>query len=196
MHKPQRSFPLAALLGGAAFMASAQSVAPMRPPAVPLVTHDPYFSIWSAADRLSDTGTTHWTGKPNTLTALIRVDGRVFDLTGPAGRGGRGAANSNALEQVRVEVLPTRTVYELFARAHPQDRLAIHLKSRRVQHGRIHLRKVTSNESLVFISVWQNGLFPAAGQRMTSVRAMSAERVFIVPKRASSSYSPGARYFS
>jgi Domain of unknown function (DUF4965)/Domain of unknown function (DUF1793)/Domain of unknown function (DUF5127)/Domain of unknown function (DUF4964) len=112
MHKPLRSFPLAALLCGAALIASAQSLAPLRPPAVPLVAHDPYFSIWSAADRLSDTGTTHWTGKPNTLTALIRVDGRVFNLTGVAGRGGRGAASPSTLEQVRLEVLPTRTVYE------------------------------------------------------------------------------------
>jgi hypothetical protein len=84
----------------------------MRPPAVPLIAHDPYFSVWSAADHLTDTGTTHWTGKPNSITLLVRVDGRVYSLTGTGGRGGgRGQQASTAMEQTRLEVLPTRTVY-------------------------------------------------------------------------------------
>jgi hypothetical protein len=99
----------AALLSGLAIAAWAQALAPMRAPAVPLVAHDPYFSIWSAADKLTDTGTTHWTGKPNSLTAAVRIDGAIYNLTGVAGRGGRGG---QMMPQTRVEVLPTRTIYE------------------------------------------------------------------------------------
>jgi hypothetical protein len=78
----------------------------MRPPAVPLVAHDPYFSIWSMADRLNAEGTRHWTGKPNSLTALARIDGKIYRLMG------RDPQRTPVLEQTRAEVLPTRTVYE------------------------------------------------------------------------------------
>ncbi len=90
---------------------AAQTLAPMRPPSVPLVAHDPYFSVWSAADHLTDNGTQHWTGKPNTLSALVRVDGKTYRVMGVDGPG-RSQQATPALEQKRVEVLPTRTVYE------------------------------------------------------------------------------------
>src|ERR1700676_133518 len=95
-------FVLAAL----AAAATSQGLAPLRPPAVPLIAHDPYFSIWSMADHLAGDGTKHWTGKPNSITALLRIDGKTYRVIG------RDPRSLPELQQTRVEVLPTRTVYE------------------------------------------------------------------------------------
>lgn len=53
-----------------------------RPPAVPLVTVDPYFNIWSFGDRLYDDFPRHWTGKRNAMTGLLKIDGRWHRFMG------------------------------------------------------------------------------------------------------------------
>jgi hypothetical protein len=88
----------------------------LRPPAVPLVTHDPYFSIWSPADRLTDTETIHWTGKPHPIGSTLRVDGRLLRIMGSQPK------DAEALPQTDVSVLPTRTVYRF---ANSQVRLTL-----------------------------------------------------------------------
>lgn len=54
----------------------------LRPPSVPLVTVDPYFSVWSAADKLYEKDTEHWTGSKNTLKGCVIVDGKEYCFMG------------------------------------------------------------------------------------------------------------------
>ena len=53
-----------------------------RPPAVPLVTYNPFLSIWSEADHLNDSNTRHWTRHDHSLVGLIRIDGKTYRLMG------------------------------------------------------------------------------------------------------------------
>lgn len=89
---------------GIAWMAAATVAAQTahRPPAVPLVANDPYFSIWSMGDRLNGVTTKHWTGQNQPMTGLLRVDGKTYRWMGDG---------QNGMEQKSVEVMPLHTRY-------------------------------------------------------------------------------------
>ena len=76
----------------------------LRAPATPLVVHDPYFSIWSMSDRLTDGPTRHWTGTRQALTGLVRVDSKTYRYLGDAN------VEIPALEETHREITPTRTI--------------------------------------------------------------------------------------
>jgi len=84
----------------------AESLPPLRPPSVPLVTCDPYFSLWSPGDNLAEVDTTHWTGKPQRLGGQVVIDGNPFRIMGS-----ERTVSGPALPQVGLEVLPTRSIY-------------------------------------------------------------------------------------
>jgi hypothetical protein len=78
---------------------------PFRPPAIPLVAVDPYFSVWSFADHLTYDATRHWTGKPMVMQSMVRIDGKPYRIMGPQ------PSTVTPARQVSVRVLPTRTIY-------------------------------------------------------------------------------------
>jgi hypothetical protein len=95
----------ALFFGWLVFSALLTSAQPLRPPATPLVACDPYFSIWSPADKLTDADTVHWTGKPHRLLSQARIDNKPYRLMG------KEPSAVPALTQISLEVLPTRTIY-------------------------------------------------------------------------------------
>ena len=58
----------------------------LRLPSVPLVVSDPYFSIWSPYDKLTDGDTRHWTNDEKPLEGLLRVDGKTYRFMGSSER--------------------------------------------------------------------------------------------------------------
>lgn len=84
----------------------------LRAPAVPLVTVDPYFSIWSFADRLYDDFTRHWTGKRNSMTGVIEIDGERLMFAGKAEPDPeRYFQEPRSMRQVSVNVSPLTSAY-------------------------------------------------------------------------------------
>ncbi len=54
----------------------------LRAPAYPLITVDPYFSVWSPANKLNEANTVHWTNSPNTISGIATIDGKVYRVIG------------------------------------------------------------------------------------------------------------------
>ncbi|WP_263416009.1 glutaminase family protein [Terriglobus albidus] len=76
-----------------------------RNPATPLIAFDPYFSVWSMADHLTDQNTKHWTGTEMPMRGYLRVDGTSYRWMG------RSPGSIAAMEQKALHVTPTQTEY-------------------------------------------------------------------------------------
>ena len=83
-----------------------------RAPVTPLVLHDPFMSVWSWSDTLTDTWPGHWTGKRQEMSGLARIDGKAWRFLG---RTTSMAEPVPEMEQVLREVTPLRTIYRFAA---------------------------------------------------------------------------------
>ena len=101
MKAPYTSFSFFAI----ACLGTALVGAQQRVPATPLITHDPYFSVWSATDDLTASDTTHWTGKAQPIAGLVRIDGKAYRFMGKEPEG------TPAMQQTHHEITATHTRY-------------------------------------------------------------------------------------
>lgn len=76
----------------------------LRAPATPLITIDPYFSVWSINDRLNEGETVHWTGKPNTITGILHIEDEEYLFMG-------NNENMKKMVQTNCEVNAMSTIY-------------------------------------------------------------------------------------
>lgn len=75
----------------------------MRPPSVPLITVDPYFSVWSPYDKLYDGDCEHWTGSPNPIVGTVTIDNEKFRFMGKT--------DDNIICQSKIDVTALTTEY-------------------------------------------------------------------------------------
>jgi Domain of unknown function (DUF4965)/Domain of unknown function (DUF1793)/Domain of unknown function (DUF5127)/Domain of unknown function (DUF4964) len=90
----------------AASLGTGLAVSQERAPATPLIAHDPYFSIWSATDKLTDSDTSHWTGSSQPIGGIARIDGKPYRFMG------RHPEDVPAMQQTGSSITATHTRYE------------------------------------------------------------------------------------
>ncbi|GJQ29044.1 MAG: hypothetical protein HBSAPP03_09280 [Phycisphaerae bacterium] len=98
---------LRAIFAAASSMAAqASSAQPVfRPPAVPLVAHNPYFSAWCMGDQLAADWPRHWSGAVLGMAGMVRIDGVAYRWCGAFPQ------HVPAMKQAAVAVTATRTVF-------------------------------------------------------------------------------------
>ena len=79
----------------------------LRAPAIPLITVDPFFTVWSADNVLNHSKTEHWSGKGNSIIGSAFIDGKEFVFLGYH-------RDKKKLPQISVDIdaLSTTAVFE------------------------------------------------------------------------------------
>jgi len=82
-----------------------------RAPAVPLITHDPMFSIWNFSDTLPGCVTRHWDGIRKHMFGLMTIDGLIYEFMGTVATDEYYHPGYRKMVQTGCEIRPMTTVY-------------------------------------------------------------------------------------
>lgn len=78
----------------------------MRPPAIPIINIDPYFSVWTKYGIEYET--VHWTGKNNTIFGRVFIDGEQYRFLGFYGESNK--ADFMETESIDVDAFSTTVI--------------------------------------------------------------------------------------
>jgi len=84
----------------------------LRAPSVPLITHDPYFSVWSPSNELNTDTTRHWTNSNQIMAGLAEIDGVKYHFCGLSNETGRGQAKQMKQVSLEIKSMTTKYVFE------------------------------------------------------------------------------------
>lgn len=54
----------------------------LRPPAIPLITVDPFFSVWSPCENINFAPTEMWSGKTKSILGVVKIDNKPYLFLG------------------------------------------------------------------------------------------------------------------
>ena len=76
-----------------------------RVPAIPLITHTPYFSAWLMGDHLNRDWAKHWSGNIQAIAGYIKIDGKAYRFCGNGNR-------ADEMPQVGTEITATTSTFK------------------------------------------------------------------------------------
>ena len=79
----------------------------LRAPSIPLITIDPYFSVWAPNEKINFKETQHWTGAKNDIRGFVVIDGEEYSFLGYY-------RNAKKINQTSIEIdaLSTKCTFE------------------------------------------------------------------------------------
>lgn len=83
----------------------------IRPPAIPLITIDPYFSVWTTED-INEKFPFHWTGSRNAVLGIVNIDGVDYRFMGSGIRDGKIKEEKLDIVSININALTTEIIYE------------------------------------------------------------------------------------
>jgi len=128
----------------------------LRAPSVPLITVDPYFSVWSSCDKLYEKDTVHWTDRPIVFIGTCEIDNVTYRFMG-----GEHGEKLPVLNQIALDIDAFSSTYtfegagiELCAKfTTPMLPTDLYYLSRPISYLKISVKSVDKKRHSIYVKI-------------------------------------------